>query len=185
MNRKLFFTTIIALLAVFISAATALAQGGTAFTYQGQLLDGGSPANGSYDFRFRLYNAVSGGGQVGSTLTLQDLVVSEGVFITQLDFGSVFDGAALWLDIGVRPGASTGSFTSLSPRQSLTATPYALHSQSTGALQGNAVSGVAPASGQVLKWNGSLRSPATDEIGSGPVPSPAQQIVGSDRLIFV
>jgi len=110
MNRKLFFTTIIALLAVFISAATALAQGGTAFTYQGQLLDGGSPANGSYDFRFRLYNAVSGGGQVGSTLTLQDLVVSEGVFITQLDFGSVFDGAALWLDIGVRPGARHGQF---------------------------------------------------------------------------
>ena len=28
---------------------------GTAFTYQGRLTDGGSPANGPYDFEFELY----------------------------------------------------------------------------------------------------------------------------------
>ena len=33
---------------------------GTAFTYQGRLTDGGSPADGEYDFRFRLYDAASG-----------------------------------------------------------------------------------------------------------------------------
>lgn len=167
MNRKLFFTTIIALLAVLIGTATALAQGGTTFTYQGQLLDGGSPANSSFDFEFKLFNSASGGGQVGSTITQQDVVVNGGVFTTQLDFGSILDGTALWLDIGVRPGASTGSFTTLSPRQPLTAAPYALHSQSTGALQGNAVNSTAPTSGQVLKWNGSTWTPAADETGGG------------------
>lgn len=29
----------------------------SAFTYQGQLSDGGNPANGSYDFQFILYQA--------------------------------------------------------------------------------------------------------------------------------
>lgn len=167
MNRKLLSPTIIALLLALASAVTALAQGGTAFTYQGKLLDGGNAVSGSYDFEFKLFNAANGGGQVGSTLTKQDVVVSEGVFTVQLDFGSVFDGTALWLDIGVRPGASTGSYTSLSPRQPLTAAPYALHSTSTGALEGRAVSNAAPNAGQVLKWNGSQWAPASDETGGG------------------
>jgi hypothetical protein len=42
----------------------------------------------------------------------------------QLDFGAVFDGTALYLEIGVRP-ASGGAYTTLAPRQALTATPYA------------------------------------------------------------
>ena len=37
---------------------------GTAFNYQGRLTDGASPANGEYDFRFRLYD--SDDVQVGS-----------------------------------------------------------------------------------------------------------------------
>jgi hypothetical protein len=42
---------------------------GTAFTYQGRLTDGGSPANGSYDLTFALFSVSSGAGQVGSTIT--------------------------------------------------------------------------------------------------------------------
>ncbi|MDQ7029064.1 MAG: tail fiber domain-containing protein [Ardenticatenia bacterium] len=125
-------------LAVYL-AGGALAQGGqtisaqvtlgTAFTYQGRLTDGGSPASGSYDFQFALYDAASGGAQVGSTVTLDDVTVSDGVFTVQLDFGSIaFDGNARWLEIGVRPGNSTNSYTTLTPRQALTAVPYALYS---------------------------------------------------------
>src|SRR5947199_4614908 len=33
----------------------------TAFTYQGRLTDGVSLATGKYDFKFQLYNAVTGG----------------------------------------------------------------------------------------------------------------------------
>ncbi len=100
---------------------------GTAFTYQGRLTDGGNPANGTYDFQFKLFDAASGGTQVGSTVTVDDVTVTDGLFTVQLDFDSgAFDGNARWLEIGVRPGSSTGSYTTLSPRQALTPAPYAL-----------------------------------------------------------
>ena len=108
------------------SASPLNAPVGTGFTYQGKLTDGGAPANGTYDFVFKLYNALSGGALVGSTVTKNDVTVTTGLFTVQLDFGSVFDGTALYLEIGVRPGASTGAYTALTPRQALTATPYAL-----------------------------------------------------------
>src|SRR5688572_1596677 len=38
---------------------------GSGFTFQGQLKVSGNPANGSYDFDFRLYDAAEGGTQVG------------------------------------------------------------------------------------------------------------------------
>ncbi len=99
---------------------------GTAFTYQGRLTDGGSPANGAYDFQFKLYDAESGGTQVGTTVTADDVQVSEGLFTVQLDFGGgVFSGDRLWLEVGVRPGGSTGAYTTLTPRQELTPAPYA------------------------------------------------------------
>ena len=87
---------------------------GTAFTYQGRLSDGGSPANGAYDLRFSLFDAASGGAQVGSTLTNNDVIVASGLFNVSLDFGVVFDGSQLWLAVEVRPGASTGSYTAVS-----------------------------------------------------------------------
>lgn len=104
----------------------SLATVGTNFTYQGRLSDNGSPANGAYDFVFRLYDASSGGTEVGGTNTLADVVVIDGYFTVTLDFGAVLDGKAVWLEIGVRPGGSPGAYTTLDPRQSLTAAPYAL-----------------------------------------------------------
>src|SRR5262245_48132269 len=84
---------------------------GPAFTYQGRLTDGGGPANGVYDLQLELYDASSGGTQVGSTLILDDVGVSGGLFAVSLDFGAVFGANKRWLEIGVRPGASTGAYT--------------------------------------------------------------------------
>jgi hypothetical protein len=108
------------------SQAVAAAVG-TAFTYQGRLTDGGMPADGTYDLEFKLFDDPTAGTQVGSTVTLEDVTVSNGLFTVQLDFGSVFDGNARYLEAGVRPGSDTGAFTTLSPRQELTPTPYALY----------------------------------------------------------
>ena len=100
---------------------------GTAFTYQGRLTDGGSPANGDYDFEFELYDDSDTGTQVGSTVTVDDKTVTDGLFTVELNFGSgAFNGDARYLEIGVRPGGSTGAYTPLLPRQALTPTPYAL-----------------------------------------------------------
>lgn len=113
------------LLSIGIAAQTSQ------FTYQGQLTDGGSPATGSYDLQFKLYDAATVGTQVSSTVTMEDVVVANGVFSVTLDFGTAaFPGANRFLEILVRPGASIGAFTLLTPRQPVLSTPYAIRSNS-------------------------------------------------------
>ena len=103
-----------------------LADVGTAFTYQGKLVDDGGSANGIYDLRFMLFDAATVGSQIGSTQTLNNINVSEGLFTVTLDFGAdVFNGQARWLEIKVKRDA-VGSFTTLIPRVALTPTPHAL-----------------------------------------------------------
>lgn len=116
------------LLAWMFSAPVAWAQT-SAFTYQGTLNDAGTPANGNYDLQFKLFDALSIGAQQGATVTLEDIAVTNGLFTVQLDFGAAaFPGAARWLEISVRPGASTGAFTWLVPRQPITTVPYTVRS---------------------------------------------------------
>ena len=118
-------------LALLIFASASQAQT-TTFTYQGSLVVGGSVASGSYDLQFKLYDQLTGGTLQGSpsTVTVSGVAVTNGVFTVDLDFGaSGFPGAGRYLEIGVRP-AGNGSFTTLSPRQQLTATPYAIRSLS-------------------------------------------------------
>ena len=105
---------------------------GSAFTYQGYLLEQGNPADGSYDLLCRLYNAAEGGYQVGPSQLLSEQPVSSGYFNAKLDFGvEVFKGHQLWLDIAVRPsgGSSSDDFTELADRILLTYTPYALQTR--------------------------------------------------------
>jgi len=116
-------------LTVFVAAAVMAAPLGSEFTYQGVLSDGGVPPSGDFDFRFLLYDADVGGSQVGIVVNVEDLAVTDGRMTTQLDFGDVFDGSALWLEVGVRDGGSTGAYTVLSPRQELTAAPFAQHAK--------------------------------------------------------
>lgn len=123
-------TALVMALSAVLTVGQALVSGapvGTDFVYQGRLTDGGSPANGEYDFQLKLYDALTGGSQVGSTVDVEDQQVVNGLFTAQLDFGAaVFSGEALWLEIGVRPGVETGAYTLLSTRQKLAATPYAI-----------------------------------------------------------
>jgi len=106
---------------------------GTAFTYQGRLIDANNIADGLYDFQFRLYDEADAGTQRGSTIEVNDLDIIDGYFTVSLEFGSgVFDGNDRWLQIGVRPGVSNdiNDFVALSPRQKVTPTPYALYAAS-------------------------------------------------------
>jgi microcystin-dependent protein len=105
---------------------------GTAFTYQGHLYDANYAANGQYDFAFKLYDANVAGSKVGTDVNVADVDVIDAYFTVELDFGSsVFDGNAVWLEIGVRPGEMNdpNGYTTLSPRQEVTPTPYALQTR--------------------------------------------------------
>jgi hypothetical protein len=56
------------------------------------------------------------------------VTVAGGLFTVALDFGSVaLDGNARWLNIQVRYPSGAGVYTTLTPRQKLTGTPYALY----------------------------------------------------------
>jgi hypothetical protein len=168
-----------ALLCVLAAAPVpvlALTPAGTTLTYQGRLTDGGTPANGAYDLQFILYTALAGGSQVGPIVTGEDVSVTNGLFTVRLDFGaSAFTGEARWLEVGTRPGASTGPFSMLSPRQELTASPNALFSQKTpwtgiaeipaGFADGtddDVLGGLSCASSQIPKWNGTAWICAAD-----------------------
>jgi hypothetical protein len=105
---------------------------GTAFTYQGRLIDSNNAADGLYDFQFKLYDANGSGNKLGQDVNMPEIDVIDGYFTVELDFGSVFDGNNRWLDIGVRPGIQSDpcAYSLLSPRQKVTPTPYALYARS-------------------------------------------------------
>ncbi len=107
---------------------------GTAFTYQGQLLDNGAPATGEYDFRFTLYDVAEDDSPLSGTtpLTLTTVPVTRGLFTVQLDFGNIFGNQQLYLEIAVRPGGSSDAFSTLTPRQVITPVPYARYAIQAG-----------------------------------------------------
>jgi hypothetical protein len=174
----------LSLLSTFnLQPSTALAQG-TAFTYQGRLSDGANPANGIYDLRFAVYDAVTSGAQQGAILTNSATAVTNGLFTVTLDFGpGVFDGSDRWLAIGVRPGASAGDFTSLVPRQPLTSTPYAVRAGSAGSLPTGAITSAMLADGAVT--SAKIAPGAINHLGS-PDGSPLTALqVNTNGLVGV
>jgi hypothetical protein len=112
---------------MLLCAGAARAQT-TSFSYQGRLTDGGTAANGNYDLQFALFDSAAGGAQIGATQTVNTVAVSAGIFTVSLDFGAnAFPGANRFLEIGVRLSGG-GAFTTLSPRQPISSTPYAIRS---------------------------------------------------------
>ncbi len=116
---------------ITLTAALTAAPPDSVFTYQGALVESGSPAEGAFDLRFRLFDQATLGSELGMVV-IDDHPIEGGRLTAELDFGDPFDGRALWLEIEVRPGASTGSYTTLAPRQPLTATPYARFAADAG-----------------------------------------------------
>ncbi len=99
-------------------------------TYQGMLKDFSAPISGTCDFKFSLWDSSTSGIQIGATEELTGVSVSSGLFTVTLNssnlFGSAaFSGALRWLEIAVRCPTGAGSYTTLTPRQWITAVPYA------------------------------------------------------------
>jgi trimeric autotransporter adhesin len=127
LNRRHFFLAFFILLVACTHTAAAQSTG---FTFQGRLTDNNLPASGNYDFEFKLFDALTGGTQDGTPRQVLNVVVSNGLFTVLVDFGAgAFPGADRFLEIAVRP-AGTGAFMTLSPRQQVTLTPYAIKSAS-------------------------------------------------------
>ncbi|HSU53172.1 MAG TPA: tail fiber domain-containing protein [Candidatus Dormibacteraeota bacterium] len=196
MNKRSSLTIAAAVCNFFLIINCAFAQG-TAFTYQGRLTDGASAANGTYDFRFTLLDSTNlPGTVVAGPVTNAATVVSNGLFTVTLDFGSaVLDGSSRFLEIAARTNlGGTGSFSSLSPRQKLTSTPYAVRAANSGLASGvtaGAVTASMLAPGAVSSLdtpNGSttglLRVANTGLIGVGTTNSQAGLEVDGGKTIL-
>lgn len=127
-------------IAAVLAASSASGQLTTAFTYQGKLDQGGQPANGVYDFSFKLFDSSGGNNQIGSVQCADNVQVVNGLFTVTVDFGAQFQGGRRYLEISVRPdtGLGCGNLTGMSvigPRQELTATPNAMYALSAGTAQ--------------------------------------------------
>jgi hypothetical protein len=135
MKTTAFLLTSALALAAVALPARAQAPLGTAFTYQGVLSENGVPLNGAdvADIEANLYDAASGGNQVGGAVIVYNVDFDQGQFTILLDFGtSPFAGEARWLELMVRKPPGSGQWVPLSPRQPLTATPYGLYTLAAG-----------------------------------------------------
>ena len=116
----LLFVSAFSVFAVVARAQTPLSP---AFTYQGELSGAGTPVTGTYDIRFRLYDAATGGNQIGGTFCSDNVNVSGGRFAVSLDFGlAAFSGQRRYLEIEVREDtggdcSNETGYTLLAPRQ--------------------------------------------------------------------
>jgi len=117
---------------VALLAAAAKFVGGTpldqTFTYQGQLRNAGQLVNGPVDLRITLWDADVAGGQIGSANTFNAMQLNDGRFACGLNFGgAAFDGSNRWIQVEFRNPAGSGQYQALTPRDKITATPYALY----------------------------------------------------------
>lgn len=157
--------TLLAVILAILLTSAVRAQG-TGFTYQGNLNVSGSPANGTYDFQFQVFDALTAGAQQGPTLTRTGVTVSSGRFSVELDFGNVFPGAMRFMAIGVKLPADP-SYTPQSPRIKFASTPYAIRSLSAGTAD-NATQLNGVAAGQyVMTTDPRLSDARTPSAGSG------------------
>jgi hypothetical protein len=133
--KRIFLSFLLA--AGFLAGVLTVAAQGTAFLYQGRLNDGGGAATGKYDLRCALYDAVTNGNLASLTQTNLAVPVTNGLFTLTLDFGAVFTGTNYYLALDVRTNTSTGSFTTLWPRQPVLPVPYAVFATGASNLLGS------------------------------------------------
>ncbi|MEM9597160.1 MAG: hypothetical protein AAGD06_23000 [Acidobacteriota bacterium] len=177
----------------------------TAFTYQGQLRQGGTPVTGTYDVEIRLYDIDDP--MLGTALaTLQRCGVSVrgGLFQLELDFGDRFPGDRRWLQLSVgEAGACSGSqsFTALLPLQELTVTPHAWRASTANeaddadrldglpasaflSTSGGTISGDLDATGTICDANGCIGTAAWADITGKPATFPPSGVRSGDFRIF-
>ena len=126
MKHKIIYLIFAIVLLLPVSSAAQTNE----FIYQGKLTDSaGTAAN--YDFQFRLCRSEANCVALNllGTRTRLGVPVTNGVFSVSLDFPAAsFDGAARFLEIGVKPAGSADPYTILAPRQQITSAPYAVKS---------------------------------------------------------
>ena len=137
------YSLLVSCLLVAVASPMAAQTLGTAFTYQGQLKESGQPANGLYDLQACLYDSPVNPTALGCAPDAPDVPVEAGLFTITLDFGSsAFVGQERFLELRVRPGASSDAYTPMLPRQLVRPAPEALRANAASAAPWLGLTGV-------------------------------------------
>jgi hypothetical protein len=140
---------------------------GSGFSYQGELLDSGSPANTQYDILFKAFDAVEDGDQNPIEPEFFNVQVTNGLFnIENIDFGSeTYAGKEVFLEVNVRKSVDGGEYTALVPRQRIGAMPYSVQSdvsiQAYAAFSADSATNATNATNAVNAENATLATTAT------------------------
>ncbi len=157
MKKYIILMTLLSLGLLSTNSNAALV--GSAFNYQGELINNGSPANGDYDIEVTLFKVATGGPPKGN-VSISAVPVVNGLFNIELDFGDMvyIENDQWYLEIQVK---ATGDLTyeTLSPRNKLNAVPYA--------VQADFLAPGGASSGDILKFNGTNWAPSASG-GSSP-----------------
>jgi hypothetical protein len=138
MNIRLLFFLLVVLAEPFPGSSAP-------FTYQGVLTESGRAVESNYDLLFRIYGAANGGVPLADSVYAGGVGVRAGHFVVLLDFGDeVFNGQERWLEIAVRPADGLADYTILTPRQLITAAPYAMSAANVTRPYGMSLDAVNP-----------------------------------------
>lgn len=143
---------------------------GTTFTLQARLNSSdGTPATGNVSVEFSLWDAETGGVNVGTPSALpMTVTVVRGVFTVDLNFGSLaFNGDARWVEFRVN-GVVQATRTRVAP------TPNAIYATTSGSVKTGAIQAGqfatlgTPKPGQILGYNGNSLVWQTAGVSSSP-----------------
>jgi hypothetical protein len=189
MNHTRIFQILLVLFAVVLCFGPVSLAGplGTAFTYQGRLIDANNAADGLYDLQFLVCVVDTNGNWPIGEVNKPGVDVIDGYFTVELDFGDIFYdyGEDLWLEIGVRPGDQNDPnvYAFLSPLQKITPTPYALYAKTAGnvfgMISGTGTSNYIPKFISYNSIGNSIIYESTGNVGIGTtIPTTKLDVVG-------
>ena len=95
------FTRLAICIAVALIRGRVRLQTDTTLTYQGELNENGTPANGAYPTAFTLFDDAVGGIVVGTPVVHGAMPVVDGRFTADLDFGGSAFEDNRWLEIEI------------------------------------------------------------------------------------
>ncbi|MCC5823680.1 MAG: hypothetical protein LAT64_10895 [Phycisphaerales bacterium] len=123
-------------LAVFVAlvfcggmVVDAQASAESQFTYQGRLDMHAQPYTGTADFQFTLWDAPSGGSQIGSVNAKNGVEIEDGLFTAELDFGAEPLQGTRYLQIRVRAPSGSGDFFTFPDRTRISASPFSIRTR--------------------------------------------------------
>ena len=159
-----FLFLLLAHLAAFNAAA---ATQSFSIVYSGRLNENNAPANGSFDFHIELFDALTAGNKIGPTHLREDIAVANGAFQVTLNFTdpALFN-SPLFVEVGVRAGASAGNFTLLTPRDPLRSNPHAVFAIAAGSVLDNSITAASIANGEVVKSVNGIKDAVSINAGA-------------------